>query len=180
MYDKDIRHILRNNYPKKIFVDEVNVGKSRIDLIDLSHELHGIEIKSAHDTFNRLKLQSKNYNKYLSKISILVHESKEEDVLDHVPHFWGILIAKDNNTINIKRKALPNPYCNKKLIITLLWKEELLNIISTKFNTSLNSRYSKLPKWKLINLILKEIDLQEAISLVKETLIYRLNSGNWR
>ena len=180
MYDPEIRLILKQHYKDKLLVDEVNVGRSRIDLIDLSSELHGIEIKSEHDNFNRLKLQMKNYNKYFSKISIAVHESKEEEVLEHVPYFWGIIIIHDSKTVTEKRQPLPNPYSNKSLILTLLWKEELINILSSKYSVSNSGRYSQMPKWKLLKLLQKEVDLFNTIHLVKSQLTERYLKGNWR
>jgi hypothetical protein len=180
MYDPEIRLILKQYYKNKLLVDEVNVGRSRIDLIDLSTELHGIEIKSEHDNFKRLKLQMKNYNKYFSKISIVVHESKEEEVFSHVPHFWGITVIYNNKSIVEKRQPLPNPYCNKSLILTLLWKEELVNILSSKYNVSNRGRYSQMPKWKLLKLLQKEVDLLNTIDLVKSQLTERYLKGNWR
>lgn len=180
MYDPEIREILKAHYPNRLLVDEINVGRSRIDLLDLSTELHGIEIKSGHDNFNRLKKQMKNYNKYFSKISIVVHESKEEEVFSHVPHFWGIVIIYDSKRVMEKRAPLPNPYYNKDLILSLLWREELINILSTACHVSTHGRYSQMPKWKLLKLIKKELNNINVISLVKDQLTDRYNKGNWR
>lgn len=180
MYDPEIRLILKQHYSNRLLVDEVNVGRSRIDLIDLSSELHGIEIKSEHDNFTRLKRQMKNYNKYFSKISIAVHESKEKEVFEHVPHFWGIIVIYNNKSVVEKRQPLPNPYSNKSLILTLLWKEELVSILSNKCKVSANGRYSQLPKWRLLKLLQKEVDLFNTIDLVRSQLVDRYAKGNWR
>ena len=180
MYDPEIRLILKQHYNNRLLVDEVNVGRSRIDLIDLSSELHGIEIKSEHDNFSRLKSQIKNYNKYFSKVSIAVHESKEEEVLGHVPYFWGIIVIYNNKSVVEKRQPLLNPYSSKSLILTLLWKEELVSILSNKYHVSIHGRYSQLPKWRLLKLLQKEVDLLNTIELVRSQLIKRHAKGDWR
>lgn len=59
MLDRDIRACLKKHFKEKLFVDEVNTGKARIDLLDLSTELHGYEIKSDSDTFSRNFLERK-------------------------------------------------------------------------------------------------------------------------
>lgn len=180
MYDPEIREILKQHYSNRLLVDEINVGRSRIDLLDLSTELHGIEIKGGYDNFNRLSKQMKNYNKYFSKVSIVVHESKEEEVLSHVPHFWGIIVVYNNRKVIEKRQPLPNPYYNKDLILTLLWKEELINILTNACNITTQSRYYQMPKWKLLKLVKKEFNNLNVISLVKDQLTDRYNKGNWR
>lgn len=180
MYDPEIRLILKQHYSNRILVDEVNVGRSRIDLLDLSSDLHGIEIKSEHDTFARLKLQIKNYNKYFSRVSIAVHESKAEEVFQHVPYFWGIIIVYNNKQVVEKRQPLLNPYCNKSLILTLLWKEELIDILSNRYNVSSTGRYSQMPKWKLLSLLKKDSATESATLLVRDILISRFQKGNWR
>lgn len=182
MYDQDIRKFLKDKFTESIFVDEVVLGKARIDLLDISTELHGYEIKSDFDSFERLKNQRKNYNKYLSKITVVVGLAKKEEILLHVPEFWGILlIYKSNNNILIEeiRKPKSNPYFDKSSACSLLWRSELLDILCLRHKVSKSGRYSKLRRWKLTYILQKEITKPEVIEIIRSLFIKRLKEG-WR
>jgi hypothetical protein len=183
MYDPEIREYLKEYYKDKNFVDEVVLGRSRIDLLEISTELHGYEIKSDHDNHARLKKQRGNYNKFLSRITIVVAESKADAILAHVPHFWGAIIVSktgDSITLNQIRECSENPYYDKKKIISLLWKDELLNVLSVRHSVNPNGRYSKIPKWRLIDMLQKELTSKESVELVRSCLLNRLNTTDWR
>jgi hypothetical protein len=185
MLDRDIRLILKNHYKGKTFVDEVNTSKARIDLLDLSTELHGYEIKSDSDTFSRLKRQTKNYNKVLSRITIVVGAKKLPVIADMVPEFWGItLVCMDAETgkpiVKCIRKSKPNPLFDKKVAICTLWKSELLNIVANKFQVSSKSRYVKMRRWRLANILERELDTEETIKLIRIAYLKRIKEGGWR
>ena len=183
MYDSEIREYLKSNFKDKKFADEVVLGRSRIDLLDISSELHGYEIKSDHDNHVRLKKQRNNYNKFLSKITIVIAESKLETIINYVPHFWGVIIvSKKDNLIkhDLLREPLVNPYCDKKRIISVLWRDELIDTLSARHHVDPNGRYSKMQRWKLADLLQKELSLEQTIELVRSCYLNRLDNRNWR
>lgn len=183
MLDRDIRAVLKKHFKEKMFVDEVNTGKARIDLLDLSTELHGYEIKSDSDTFSRLDRQIKNYNKTLSRITIVVGAKKLPLIEAKVPKFWGIILVHEvNGKVVIKniRNSEPNPIFDKKTAICTLWKSELLDIITSKFEVSARSRYVKMRRWRLASILERELDANETIKLIRISYLKRIKDGGWR
>lgn len=183
MLDCHIRAALKKHFKEKLFVDEVNTGKARIDLLDLSTELHGYEIKSDSDTFSRLDRQIKNYNKTLSKITIVVGAKKLPVIESKIPAFWGIILVHEVDgkvILRNVRNAQANPNFDKRVAICTLWKSELLDIITNKFKVSVRSRYVKMRRWRLATILEKELDAQETIKLIRLSYLKRIKDGGWR
>lgn len=184
LFDKDIREFIKKKFSNKIFVDEVNVGKARIDLLDLTDELHGIEIKSDHDNYTRLKNQEKNYNRFLSRITIVVGQNHVDSVKSVVPDFWGIAVVYKCPAGSLMfekiRDSYPNPYYDKSYAISSLWKKELVELVNEKFATDKNkSRYTKMRRWKLASIIQKELSTKDSIRVIRNCYLNRLKEG-WR
>lgn len=184
MLDKDIRAFLKAEFKQCLFVDEVNVGDARVDLLDLSSELHGYEIKSDSDNYDRLANQVKNYNRFLSKITIVIGYDKIHSIKSVVPDFWGIITVYKCPAGIIRyeqlREAFPNPYFDKKYAITSLWKRELALIVAKKFGVKDGTgRYAKMRRWKLASILQKEVSQVEAVKIIRNCYIERLQDG-WR
>ena len=69
LYDRDIREplfdYLEERFGKTRMFEEKIIGRSRADIIMLTErQLIGLEIKSDADTYERLKRQIRDYNKY--------------------------------------------------------------------------------------------------------------------
>lgn len=184
MNDAEIRRNIKIKYKNNIFVDEVNVGRARVDLIDLTNELHGIEIKGDGDNYSRISNQVKNYNKHLSRITIYVGENKRNSINLKVPKFWGIVVVyRDQNGIvqfeEIRESSI-NPNFDKRVAICTLWKSELLDIITSKFEVSSRSRYVKMRRWRLASILERELDANETIKLIRISYLKRIKDGGWR
>lgn len=184
LHDKEIRQYLKSEFDHALFVDEVCVGDARVDLLDLSEELHGYEIKSDYDDYSRLPNQIKNYNRYLSKITIAVGYDKIYSIKSEVPDFWGIItVYKCPVGIlrhDVLREPEPNPYFDKKYAITTLWKRELVSVIVKLFNVSKDSRYQKMRRWRLANILEKELSPKQSIQVIRACLLKRIKDGGWR
>lgn len=182
MYDTEIREFIKSINPLRIIVDEVVLGRARIDLLDLTDELHGYEIKSDHDDYSRLKNQKKYYNKFLSRITIIVGSTKREEIIKLVPEFWGIKsISKLDNKVILEtiREPKPNPFFDKSSACSILWRSELLDLLCIRHKVNKSGRYSKYRRWKLSYTLQKELSKQEAIQTVRTCLLNRLQNG-WR
>jgi hypothetical protein len=182
MYDSEIREYIKKANPLRIIVDEVVLGRARIDLLDLTDELHGYEIKSDHDDYSRLKNQKKYYNKYLSKITIIVGSTKKEEILELVPPFWGIKsISKIDTQIILEEIREPklNPFFDKAAVCSLLWRSELLDLICIRHKVSKSGRYSKYRRWKLAYTLQKELSKDQAVQTVRTCFLNRIKEG-WR
>ena len=138
LYDKDIREplfdYLEERFGKSRIFEEVPMSRARADvMMVLPDELVGIEIKSSVDTYERLKGQVRNYNKFCDRCYAAVGLRHAKHISEHIPDFWGILcIYEDNRRIIIEelREALSNPKLNPDFQLSLLWKNELSNILA--------------------------------------------------
>jgi hypothetical protein len=182
MYDSEIRQFIKSSNPLRIIVDEVVLGRARIDLLDLTDELHGYEIKSDHDDYSRLKNQKKYYNKFLSRITIIVGSTKKEEIVKLVPEFWGIKsISQIGNKIVLEtiREPKPNPFFDKSSACSLLWRSELLDLLCKQHKVSKTGRYSKYRRWKLSYTLQKELSKNQTIEIIRSCLLKRIQDG-WR
>lgn len=138
LYDKDIREplfdYLEERFGKCRIFEEVVLSRARADvLMALPDSLVGIEIKSSVDTYERLKGQVRNYNKFCDRCYAAVGLRHAKHIAEHIPPFWGILcIYEDNRRIMIEelREASDNPSLKPELQLSLLWKNELSNILA--------------------------------------------------
>ena len=113
-------------------LEEKRIGRSRADILLVKgEELIGIEIKSDHDTYTRLKDQVRDYDRYYDRNYVLIGKSHEKHVAEHIPAYWGILVAEENAgsfIFTLLRTAEKNPKVKMEKKITLLWRRELAHI----------------------------------------------------
>ena len=146
LHDSDIREplfgFLENEYGIVRIIEEKTAGKARADVIMVVHDaVYGIEIKSDADTYTRLAKQVKYYNQYFDYNYVTVGISHAMHIEEHVPAFWGIIIAEQTDEgmdFYIRRRPLPNPKVKIEKKVTLLWRPELVHI---------QERY-KMPKYR--------------------------------
>lgn len=138
LYDRDIREplfdYLEERFGKTRMFEEKIMGKSRADIIMLTEtQIIGLEIKSDADTYERLKRQIRDYDKYCDMNYVVIGKSHEKHVEEHIPPYWGILVVEIKNesvVISEKRTAAANLKLKKECQITLLWRPELQKILS--------------------------------------------------
>lgn len=146
MYDIDIREAmfdyLDDLFIKYRILEEKTMGKSRADLLMvIDGSIIGFEIKSDSDTYERLKRQTKDYDKYCNMNYIVVGKSHEKHVEKYVPKYWGIYsvaLTASGYTVDLIREAIMNPRCKIQEQLKWLWKEELGHILAI----------NKMPKYK--------------------------------
>ena len=146
LHDSDIREplftFLENEYGIVRIIEEKTAGKARADVIMVVHDaIYGIEIKSDADTYTRLAKQVRYYNQYFDYNFVAVGISHAMHIEEHVPAFWGIIIAEQTDggmDFYIRRRPLPNPKMKIEKKVRLLWRPELVHI---------QERYN-MPKYK--------------------------------
>lgn len=182
MRDKDIRNIIHNYLSEKYndihdtkIVDELNIknGLARIDIAVINGSLHGYEIKSEVDTLDRLKGQIKYYSSSLEKISIVVNPKHTQKAMEEIPNWWGVIEVDLKKNINEIREANENIAIEITDTLTLLWKDELINIFE-QYNLSYKKSWNRS---KLINELAKNIDINKLLKEIRHTLKSR---KNWR
>lgn len=136
LYDYNIREplfdFLEETYGKVRIIEEKMMGKSRADIIAITDGIIiGMEIKSDADTYVRLSRQVEDYDKFFDKNCVVVGESHSMHVREHVPDYWGIIVARQTEqgiVFNIQREPLYNPKLDWQKKLGILWRPELAHI----------------------------------------------------
>ena len=133
MLDQEMREPLFDyideNFGKIRILEEKTIRGSRADVLGvLDGYFVGFEIKSDHDTYERLKTQVKDYDRFCDFCYIVVGASHRKHVSEHVPDHWGILVITENG-VEMDRGADDNPNARLEEQITLMWKRELHSLL---------------------------------------------------
>lgn len=158
LYDEDIREPLfdhlEQEYGKIRFFEEKIIGKSRADVIAICCDrIVGVEIKSDVDTYERLKSQVRNYNKFCDFNYIAVGRSHKRHVEKHVPKEWGILVVyveDEEICIMEQRPATLNPKMKQDIQISMMWRPELQRILTKNKLPQYKQKSKKFVQQKLI------------------------------
>jgi hypothetical protein len=165
LYDKDIREplfdYLEARFGKIRIIEEKNMGHSRADIIMVMPErIVGLEIKSDADTYERLKRQVKDYNKYCDRNYIVVGKSHEKHIDKYVPSHWGILVINDRNNsvvIEEKRELLDNPKLKMDWQIRFMWRPELNHMLELNHLPKYKQKSKAFVQQKLMEKVEHEI-----------------------
>lgn len=134
MLDQDIREILffqlESTADKLRIFEEKIIGSCRYDFLTVTDRLTGYEIKSDHDSYERLKKQIQYYDRYFDENYIVIGKRHEKSVFSKIPPYWGIYCVYEGS-IEKMRDAEPNPRLQRCKQLELLWKRELHNILKT-------------------------------------------------
>ena len=132
MNAKNIKEILisylkATNHEMRIY-QEKSIGSSICDLMTVTDELTGYEIKSDGDNYQRLDAQVKAYDKFFDRNYIVVGYRHIASAIDKVPAHWGTIFVKQDS-IEIYRPAKSNKSVSRRAQLSVLWKLELKNIL---------------------------------------------------
>ena len=142
MKDTDIRTALKTKVLKRylsdtnsLIIDElgINNGSSRVDVALVNGIIHGFEIKSDSDSLTRLPAQISAFSSALDRVTLLVGYKLAGAALKMIPDWWGVKLAEQKSTGEIKlteaRSPRNNPQPNKRSIVKLLWRSEALELL---------------------------------------------------
>ncbi|MDR1803676.1 MAG: sce7726 family protein [Treponema sp.] len=137
MNDYEIReaicdYIERTHPEKYRIIDELVIGDARADIVVVTDELTGYEIKSDADSYTRLPGQIKEYDRYFQQNYLVVGANHKMTASKHVPSYWGVLCVselKKGVQIETIRETGQNPKYSQKTQLSLLWRKELKNIL---------------------------------------------------
>lgn len=171
LLDKDIREplfeFLEREYGVVRFLEEKVTGRTRADALMVTDDsIHGIEIKSDADTYERLKKQVRYYNRYCDRCWIAAGARHSLHVGEHVPAWWGIIIVDTENgkpDFYIRRRALPNPKPVIREKLSLLWRPELAAIQAKCGLPAYKQKSKEFAQEKILEKI-EEQDLHREIS----------------
>jgi hypothetical protein len=136
MNDYEIREVLCNYIDsqnnKVRIIDELVIGNARADIVTVTDHLTGYEIKGDGDSYIRLPLQIKEYDKHFNENYLVVGASHRKSAESHVPAHWGIICVfyeEEKAQISVLREPGSNPKFKIKAQLKLLWRRELANIL---------------------------------------------------
>jgi len=181
--DKLIRAALKNKLqelykhdPMLRVIEEfgVNHGSVRADIAVVNGIMHGYEIKSDRDTLNRLSEQVKAYNSVFDKVTIVVGFSHIYKVMEMIPDWWGVDIAKPDGGGAIVFSQIRKPQFNRNrdrmAIARLLWRGEALCLL--KEADEARGYYSK-PRGIIYEHLASVLETNELSDKVREILCLR-------
>ncbi|WMT19186.1 sce7726 family protein [Parageobacillus toebii] len=177
---KLIKRIEKENQNKHYrIIEELSIcdGRARADVVVANGFLHGYEIKSDHDTLERLDRQIEWYDMTFDKVTIVVGKKFASNIINLVPEHWGIEVAYLNkfNQVSIKkvRACKKNKNVLGDKLLDLLWNDELKLLL--KQNNVKN--FSRKPKPELKKMVLESISFSDIRNFTRETLKTRVG---WR
>jgi hypothetical protein len=185
MRDIDVRTALRGQVdsyfsgePGTIRIDELGVlnGSARVDLAVVNGSLHGYEIKSATDTLDRLPSQIEAFSSVFDTVTLVVADSHLSDAIDMIPSWWGVCVATESpNGIELRwqRKPRENPGVNPVCLASLLWRDELIQVLLEKGIRGIRKKNRE----ELHRVVAEEIPINELRELVRKALQTR---EQWR
>lgn len=158
LYDRDIREplfdYLEERFGKTRIFEEKRMGRSRADLVMLTQsQLIGLEIKSDADTYERLKRQARDYDKFCDANYVVIGKTHEKHIEEHVPAHWGVLVVElmeGKAVVLEKRPAGRNVKMKREYQITFLWRPELQRILELNNLPGYKQKSKKFVQQKLL------------------------------
>lgn len=186
MRDGDIRAMLRQSMldahlddPKTRIIDEfcISGGDVRVDIAVLNGCFTGIEIKSEFDNLNRLPKQETAYSAIFDYAHLVCAEKHLDISRKIVPSWWTIstpVLRGETYKIIPFWVGCENPEPDASQTLSLLWREELLDILKEK---GLAKNNLSKPKDKMCEILLGNFEGKELRDLVREKIKVR---DGWR
>lgn len=188
MLDKDVRNAVKKkvikqhlNDPSTLVVEELGLdfGRNRVDIAVVNGELHGYELKSDSDNLIRLPAQVLSYSAVMDKATLVVGEKHAKEAIDMIPNWWGIKIASmtNNGSISLltERRNKKNRNILPLELVKLMWKDELLETLSTKIEIDWKIR--KMKRNDIYHLMIDTFSIDEIRDYVR--LAMKSRTG-WR
>ena len=181
--DPLIRSALHSGYlrrtkarPDTLVIDELGLAHSRgrIDVAVINGYVHGYEIKSAKDKLERLDSQVKIYQKTLQKLTIVAAPRHVIRVLTHTPEWCGVLEVGlgPRNGIHFSRvrSATRNPDIDPVMLAHLLWRTEVVHLLSEVGYTPNDLRR---PRKQLYEMLCEALTLRELTDAIRAFMAKR-------
>jgi hypothetical protein len=141
--DSEIRFALHSKrlrrqkaQPNTLIIDELGLAhaRSRVDVAVINGCVHGYEIKSAQDNLDRLSSQIDIYRQALQKVTIVSAQRHLRKVTATVPEWCGMIEVVKGVRGGIQlvpvRSAKINPDLNPVILAHLLWRSEVIDLLS--------------------------------------------------
>lgn len=180
--DKIIRAALKEKLSRgspipRAIAEELRIhnGNAIADVVAIYQEAHCYEIKGDADKIERVLLQGKHYDLAFRKVTLVTTRRHLKKSFTYAPEHWGILEAnysEQKKAVTFKhiRAAQKNPYFNKHIALLTLWRNEMLDVLSSlKIHNIKKENRSQ-----LTDIIAKEVGKKELSEIISTKLISRI------
>lgn len=171
-----IQYLLRTDKYNSIIATEVPINQTQniVDVLQISTTVSSaFEIKSDRDNFSRLDKQIQSYSSVFNYVSVVISENNYKAVLPLIPKKIGIMLIKESDII-VKRKPSEIKKLSKDALAKIIWKNNLLKIMSSKFTTH---QLKGLSDYELRKLLIKYYNLKEIRSFAYDFLMQKYSSS---
>jgi hypothetical protein len=180
--DREIRRCLLDRLRRTLgvrVVEELALlrGEIRADIALISSRFDGFEIKSRHDSLERLPRQRAIYNRVFDRVTLVTSPHHLKRARRMIPSWWGIWTARsEGGVLDISELRAPqeNPQVDVEALVQLFWKDEIIELLrSREGGRGLQNRTRR----DLCRRLVCEVPHLELRRVVRETLGRR---ENWR
>jgi hypothetical protein len=178
LHSKRFRH--QKLRPGTLVIDELGLAhaRSRVDVAVINGCIHGYEIKSAQDSLDRLGSQIDIYRQSLQKVTIVAAEKHLPKVMASVPDWCGVIevvqAARGGIQLQPIRSALMNPEIDPVMLAHLLWRPEVLELLS---RVGYAPKQLRGPRKQLYEILCGAMTLREITVAIREFMARR---QTWR
>lgn len=185
MKDQDVRtavhhKLLKESHldPDCLVIDEfsISLGASRADIAVVNGVLHGYELKSEHDSLERLPLQIKHYSAVMDKVTLVVADKHLDGALQLIPNWWGVKTVSVGPKGAIRIKHMRGEKLNRNydslMLAQLLWKNECIDILE---RWGCSKGYKSKPRFELWNVVANHIPVKDLRLEVRTALKRRID-----
>lgn len=163
--------------PETLIVDELGLlhGRSRIDIAVINRQrIHGYEIKSAHDSLARLQTQLHIYRQTLHMLTIVTAPKHLMSPRLQIPSWCGLIQAQRSPLGDLQflslRHAHINPDVDPVMQAHLLWRSEVIDLLTEHGFSSKKLRY---PRVKLYQLLCEVLTPSELTTSIQRCMMLR-------
>ncbi|AHF02393.1 hypothetical protein THIAE_09645 [Thiomicrospira aerophila AL3] len=149
-------------------------GNRRADILCISELLEGFEIKSDFDSLSTLAGQIANYLECFESVSIVTTQKHLNGVIGICPENVGVFLIKDSK-IQVYRQAKVEKKLSKLSLLKMIGVKEVKSVLREKkvYCKNLMSLGIKDAR----ELLVRNITINEALELVKKTVINKYSSN---
>ena len=175
------KHLLNKRPAPFKLINELTVhnGNAIADLVSITSEMHGYEIKGETDNVRRLKQQSGYYDLVFPKSTVVLTKNHLKWAEDNLPTHWGIIQAephKQGLKLKHKRKSLNNPYFEKEKSLLILRKQELISAAEKHAHIIAKQKHTREEIAKAIS---KKLNKKSILFAIKSELLTRASQTSY-
>jgi hypothetical protein len=149
-----------------------------VDVAVINECIHGYEIKSAQDSLDRLSGQIEVYRQALQKVTIVAAQRHLPKVMASVPDWCGVievvLGARGGIQLQPIRSARMNPDIDPVMLAHLLWRSEVLELLS---RIGYAPKQLRGPRKQLYEMLCEAVTVREITAAIR---MFMARRQTWR